>query len=116
MPVTGLRIQLRAATVVKGRIDLSVFGNKKPDWAWVSAHRLADNDPPDANGSWASGFGIDAGTGNFSTEELSQGRFRFRLHAQLSDKDNAEYPLDVLVVPAGGLSDVVMRPGPRVAH
>lgn len=116
VPVTGLRIPLQAATVVKGRVDMAVFGGKKPDWAWISVNRLGDNDPPDANGSFSSGFGLDMSNGNFTTEELSPGRYRLRLHAQFGERDNAEYPLDVLLVPAAGLSDVVLRPGPRVVR
>jgi hypothetical protein len=33
---------------------------------------------------------------------------------QITDNENAEYPLDTVIVPAGGLSDLVLRPGPRM--
>jgi hypothetical protein len=116
VPVTGLRLQLRAATVVKGRVDLSAFAAKKPEWAWISFHRLADTDAADADGEWAEGAGINTGTGAFSTDDLSAGRYRARLHVHLGEKEQGEYPLDVVVVPESGLADVVLRPGPRIVR
>lgn len=113
VPVSGLRIQVQPAVVVRGRIDLSSFGGKKAEWMWVSAYKLADADAPTANGSWGAGIGVDRTTGDLHTEELSPGRYRLELHANFGENDHAEYPLDQLVVPASGLSDLVLRPGPR---
>jgi protocatechuate 3,4-dioxygenase beta subunit len=114
LPVTGVRIAVQPATVVKGRIELASLGGKKPNWIWMSCNRLAESDANDAEGTWATGIGVDKDNGNFTTSELGPGRYRFRLHMQITDNENAEYPLDTVIVPAGGLSDLVLRPGPRM--
>jgi hypothetical protein len=116
VPVTGLRVELRAAMVVKGRVDMSAFQAKPPEWAWISFHRLADTDNPDAEGQWGTGIGINTSDGKFSTDDLTPGRYRTRLHSQIGERESAEYPLDVVVVPPTGLSDLVLRPGPRIVQ
>lgn len=116
VPVTGLRIQVQPAIVVSGRIDLSSFGNKKAEWMWVSAYKLKDDEPNTVNGSWDAGIGVDRATGNIHTEELLPGRYRLQLYTNFGDNDNGEYPLDTIVVPPTGLSDLVLRPGARIVR
>lgn len=115
-PVTGVRLDLLAPTVVKGKIDLAMFAGKKPEWMWMSIHRLGDNDAADAEGDWADGVSVDKLTGAFHTEDLTPGRYRLRLHASVGDREGGEYPFDVLMVPAGGLAEVTLRPGPRITR
>lgn len=110
-PVTGLRITVQPALVVKGRVDLSSFAGKKTNWIWMSCHRLADGDANDAPGQWSTGIGVDKDNGSFSTSELAAGRYRFQLYLQFVDDKQSEYSIDPIVVPPGGLADVVLRPG-----
>ncbi len=116
MPVTGLRIDLRAAIVVQGRVDLSAFAGKRPEWAWISFHRLADTAAADADGEWSTGVGIQTDNGSFSTDDLTTGRYRLRLHMEANEGESAEYPLDVITVPPTGLAGLVLRPGPRIVR
>jgi hypothetical protein len=115
-PVAGLTIAMQMATVVKGRVDLASLGAKKTQWAWISFHRLADTDPPTANGQQAAGVGLRTENGGFTTNDLAPGRYRLQLHMQPEGGPSEQYPLDVLVVPAAGLTDVVLRPGPRITR
>ena len=115
-PVTGVRLQLEAAIVVKGRVDMALFGEKKPEWGYISFHRLKDEDPPEANGTWAEGIGFDMRTGTFQTSDLTAGRYRLRLHTSTGEREQADYHLDTLVVPATGLSDLVLKPGARITR
>ncbi len=118
VPVTGVRLQMQAATVVKGRLDLTAFGTKTMRWGWLAFSRLAENDPPDANGRHSAGVSIEISTGAFSTDELTPGRYRLRLHTQAGDGDNerGEYAMETLVVPPTGLADVLLRVGARVTR
>ncbi|MFY9342523.1 MAG: carboxypeptidase-like regulatory domain-containing protein [Planctomycetota bacterium] len=113
VPVTGLRIALEPAMVVKGTVDLAALGAKKPQWAWLSFHRLKENDAPTAEGEWADGVSIDLHDGAFTTDDLTPGRYRLQLHAATDDRQGAEYPCDVLMVPPAGLAGITVRPGPR---
>ncbi len=113
IPVSGLRLTLRPAVAVKGRIDLSVLGGKKANWIWVSTTRLGDGDV-EVTGKQSPGIGVARDTGNFTSQDLTPGRYRLRLHVGFDNNENGEYPLDVLVVPPAGLDGVVLRPGARV--
>lgn len=113
VPVEGLRLDLSAAVVVKGRVDFASFGPTRPRWAWLAWHRLQDGDRPDAEGAFTDGTGIDMVSGSFSTTDLSPGRYRVTMHAQVGDNDSGEYPCELIEVPATGLNELVLRPGPR---
>jgi uncharacterized GH25 family protein len=112
LPVTGLRMQLLDTVEVKGRLDLTVFGGKRADWAWMSIHQLKDGEADDAPGEWADGSGVDQASGAFTIDSMLPGRYRVELHAGFDD-DAGEYPCGILVVGPRGLTDVVLRPGPR---
>lgn len=114
VPVLGLTIEVPPTTQVRGRVDMAAFGQQKPSWIWIQALRLKDGDGPEARGTHAGGIGVNMGTGAFDTEELAPGRYRLRMHAGLGDRQQAEFLLDDLIVPPGGLADVLLRPGRRV--
>jgi hypothetical protein len=116
VPIETLRVEVRSVPVVKGRVDLSTVGEKKPEWAWISFHRLAATDESTAEGNYSTGVGIDMSTGNFQTSELEAGRFRVRLHVQSGDRQSVEYYMDEMQVPANGLSDLQLRVGGRVTR
>lgn len=109
IPVEGLRLEVRPAMVVKGRVDLSSFGANKPNWGWLGFYRLQVSDEPTASGDYADGVGIDTGTGGFVADDLTPGRYRIEFNAY--DGQNSKgYPCGTLVVPEAGLSDVVLVP------
>jgi hypothetical protein len=114
VPVLGLTIEVPPTTQVRGRVDMAAFGQQKPSWIWIQALRLKDGDGPEARGTHAGGIGVNMSTGAFDTEELTPGRYRLRMHAGLGDRQQAEFLLDDLIVPPGGLADVLLRPGRRV--
>jgi hypothetical protein len=54
---------------------------------------------------------LDKQTGRFSTDELTPGRYRVRLHASIGDDNQrVDYVCDDIIVPPTGLKDVVLRP------
>lgn len=113
-PVSGLRIELKAAMVVKGRVELSTLG--KPQWAWLAFYRLKENDPATANGDWGDSAGVQTDTGAFQTDDLTPGRYRVQLHVQSGEDKQTQHSCDLLVVPPEGLTNVVLRPGPAITR
>jgi hypothetical protein len=109
VPVAGLRFQLQRPMVVKGRLDLAVFGDKKPRGAWLGFRRLGDNDGPEAEGQWADSCRVEMATGAFSADDLTAGRYRLDLNIQGEGREWSNYEVDPLVVPPGGLDGVVLR-------
>ncbi|MEZ6036764.1 MAG: carboxypeptidase regulatory-like domain-containing protein [Planctomycetota bacterium] len=107
VPTVGLRVELDAMPVVRGRVDLSSLSSK-PRWSWLGFYQLKPDDPDTAEGNHTSGIGLED-DGKFSAEELTAGRYRVRLHANLGDKQET-YDCGVLSVPATGLRDVVLTP------
>lgn len=105
----SLRINLVAALVVKGKVDLSVL-KEKPRWGWIAFHKLGPNDGVGAKGKYQSGFGYDR-DGSFVSDDLVVGRYRIVLHAQ--GKAQAEYECGTLDVPAAGLAGVNLVPQVR---
>lgn len=112
IPIDSLRIQLERGIVVKGRIDVSVFGNQKPQWSWVAVHKLPENGGGDF-GDQVDGFGIDTTTGNFQTDDLVAGTYRLRMHASLGENDHRQYRCEDLIVPPQGVENVVLHPVPE---
>jgi len=109
-PVTGLRLQVAPTIVVKGRVDLSVFANKKPRWIWVSMHELgADGVSID---NQVGGAGIDMDDGTFSTDDLPVGTYAVRLHCQ-GNEHRGTYRCQNLTVPPQGLKDVLLIGSPE---
>jgi hypothetical protein len=109
LPV-DLRIDLEATILVQGRVDLAIL-NGTPRWGWLAFYVVKDTDPPDAEGEWVDGSSIDKQTGRFSTDELTPGRYRVRLHASIGDDNQrVDYVCDDIIVPPTGLKDVVLRP------
>jgi hypothetical protein len=109
IPLDSLRIELQRSIVVKGRVDVSVFGNQKPQWSWVAVHKL----PADGGagfGDQIDGFGIDTANGNFQTDDLVAGTYRLRMHASLGENDHRQYLCEDLVVPPQGLENIVLHP------
>ncbi|MEO6597897.1 MAG: carboxypeptidase-like regulatory domain-containing protein [Planctomycetota bacterium] len=113
VPMDSLRIDLRAAIVVKGRVDMQVMGAKKPQFVWVGFYKIPEGAALDKIGEYVDGAGINNSNGEFSTSDLEPGRYRVRVHAQIDEKKNAEYFCDDLTVPANGADNVVLVPRPR---
>jgi protocatechuate 3,4-dioxygenase beta subunit len=110
-PVVGLQLVVLPTITVKGRVDLSALGANRR-WAWVQSQRVVETgDKTNARGG--SGFGIDNQSGEFSTSDLTPGRYALTLYCG-SDDSTSRHPLGELLVPAGGLDGVVLRPGPQV--
>lgn len=121
-PIRDLRLQLPPQLDVKGRVDLAGF-SRKPDWLYMTFHRLGPNDAEDHRGERMEGVGVDTNTGAFQSRELTPGRYRLLLHVHYrsttedeDDPDNGEYSLPNLEVTATGASDLVLRPGARVTR
>jgi hypothetical protein len=114
LPVGSLRIDMRAALVVKGRVELAAFGAEKPRWVWIGFYRL-DPSKPASTGEWADGVGVDNDTGSFSTGDLTAGRYRIRIYAQGEGDQSVEYEGEEVEVPATGLQDLLVRPGKRTS-
>jgi len=116
-PVEGLRLQLQHSLVVKGRVDLQVFASKKPRWSWIGFYKVpanAANAAADAVGDYVDGAGIDADTGNFSSDELAPGVYRVRLHASFGEQEpGVQYQCEEITVPATGLEGIVLHPSQR---
>jgi protocatechuate 3,4-dioxygenase beta subunit len=110
-PLDGLRLQLRAAIKVSGRVDLAVFATK-PDWIWVGIHRPDQKDPgkPDRSNQ-ITGFSVED-DGSFVTHELDPGRYFVRLHGQVDDTWQEYVVADPIVVTEAGASDLWLRPTP----
>jgi hypothetical protein len=115
LPVDTLRIELRQAMVVKGRVDLASFGNDKPRWCWLQFERVAGVDGQQGEGTQMTWAGIDRDDGSFSSDDLSPGRYRIRIHAGYEgDRENAAFECAEIDVPPSGLADLQLRPGKRV--
>lgn len=112
IPVDTLRIEMQKTMVVKGRIDVSVFGARKPEWCWVGFYRKSKDS--EVWNDYADGVGIDESTGAFSTDDLSPGQYQVRVHANFDDNQPQEnYRCDVIDVPPQGLDNLVLRPVPE---
>jgi hypothetical protein len=110
VPVTGLRLQMQQALVVKGRIDMASLA-KKPQWSWLAFHR-ADG----AAGKGASGYAAGVGVrndGSFTTSDLQPGRYRVEFQCYTPDEQHLVMTCDVIDVPATGVSDLVLVPRPQ---
>jgi hypothetical protein len=101
----SLRVNLVAALIVKGTVDLSVF-EKKPRWSYLSFQF-----PESAQGELSEGresFGVGVRRkGNFLCDELIPGSYKVRLYV---DGKEGGLSCGVLDVPASGLSDVKLVP------
>ncbi len=111
VPVTGLRIQMAPAVVIAGRIDLAVFGQKKPERGWLRFERPRENraEGDDDNSAWAE---VKFEDGSFQCEELTAGRYAVSLQTQLPDGPWGQYSCDVIDVSSAGVRDLVLRPIP----
>lgn len=101
-PVDDLRIVMQATVAVAGRIDLAALGpsSGERDWVWLRLERLDE-----AKGDSGGGLGtnVDRSTGVFTVRGVTPGRYRPILQSQ-----GASYECAELVVPANGLTDVVV--------
>lgn len=112
IPVDTLRIEMQKTMVVKGRIDLSVFGGRKPEWCWVGFYRKSKEG--EGWNDYADGAGIDESTGAFSSDDLSPGQYQVRVHANFEDgKPQENYRCEVVDVPPQGLDNLLLRPVPE---
>jgi hypothetical protein len=117
VPVTGLRIELQKMLTVTGRVELADLKLGKIRWSYLSWNLLAANDGTEAQGRQTAGSGIDGEKGTFRTNNLPAGRYRVVLYVnaeQEQGNEQGEYPCGIVEVPATGLTDLVLRPGPRV--
>jgi hypothetical protein len=110
VPVTGLRLQLQQALVVKGRIDMASLA-KKPEWSWLGFHR-ADAAGGNGGGGYAAGVGV-RNDGSFTTSELQPGRYRVEFQCYTPDEQHLVMTCGVIEVPATGMSDLVLVPRPQ---
>lgn len=114
IPRDDLRLTLTPALVVSGRVDLAAFATK-PEWTWVGFYRITDKTPPNEQGEYAEGAGIDGDAGTFSTNDMSPGRYRVRIHAQMGDNQpGLEFECQDIEVTTEGLRDLVLKPGKPV--
>ena len=110
LPLQNLRIELQAALVVKGRVDLAQFGDDKPRRCWLQFERVADDGEGQTH--WS---GTNRDDGSFSTDDLRPGRYRVRMRANFTgDRETEAYECGEIDVPPTGLTDLVLRPGARV--
>jgi len=116
VPVTDLRIVLQPAIHVRGKVDLTPFGNHKPRWIWIEVSKVPDDAGPEARGEYVDGIGVDVGTGAFDTESLTAGRYRLRMHGEVAPREQGEWTMEDLVVPPTGLTDVMLRSTGRVTR
>jgi hypothetical protein len=101
--VTDLRLQLERPVTVAGRVELA--GSSVSDGnGWIGFYRLPDEGDATGEGTWVTGVTL-ASDGAFTTEDLGPGRFR----ALFSVGDGSSYACEPIVVPAEGLSGVVLR-------
>lgn len=108
-PVTGLRIEVVPSIMVKGRIDLAMFGATRPRWAWISIHKLnADG----TVGDQLNGIGVDMDDGEFSTDDLGVGSYAVRVHGG-GENNNGSWRCQNLDVPGQGLEGVVLSGKPE---
>ncbi len=98
VPVTNLRIDMRATIQVKGRLDFAMFGNEKPQWTWISVHEL---EPDGSLGSQEDGIGIDMGDGSFRTDDLAPGQYGLRIHAGWDGRSERYRGQNITVGPDG---------------
>ncbi|MCA8976413.1 MAG: carboxypeptidase regulatory-like domain-containing protein [Planctomycetes bacterium] len=109
VPVTGLRVELRPVAVVKGSLDLSMFGSEKPRWAWISIHETGADGKI---GTQRAGIGVDMDDGAFETDELGPGVYAVRIHSNTEKGSNAWRCQDI-TVPPGGLDNLLLRGTPE---
>ncbi|HEU4420741.1 MAG TPA: hypothetical protein VFT55_17515 [Planctomycetota bacterium] len=115
VPVEGLRLELHPSIVVKGRVDLQVFAQKKPQWLWIGFYKVPANAPANAVGDYVDSAGLNQKSGEFTSDDLTPGSYRVRLHAQFGDDEKSvEYLCQDITVPATGLEGVVLHPTPRI--
>lgn len=107
--VQGLRLMLAPAVRVEGRIDVAVFGNDKPRWAWIAFHKPPENGQGDY-GRQVQGVGISIEDGKFSTTDLEAGTYRVRMWGGYDRGNNKTWNCGELIVPPSGVKDAVLRP------
>ncbi|MFN9757638.1 MAG: carboxypeptidase-like regulatory domain-containing protein [Planctomycetota bacterium] len=110
VPAVGVRLVVQPTIQVKGRVDLARLGQGDRRWAWAQARR--EGGAAVDGESISSGFGVDAKTGEFRTNELSTGRYVLTLYVG-NENGNDEYDLGELVVTPAGATDVVLTPGAK---
>jgi len=111
VPVTGLRIDLKASIVVAGRIDMSAVDEGR-QWSYLTFYRLAADDPVTANGRHADSTRVDNETGKFATSDLTEGRYRLEMNVSF-ESGRKDYQCGVLIVPATGVRDAVLVAQPK---
>lgn len=105
VPATMLRLEVHPAITVKGKVDMTVFGNEEPRWVWLSVHSLNTDG---TIGDQVDGIGVDKDDGSFSTDDLSAGSYALRLHAGWQDRSDT-YRCQNLEVPLQGIEGILVR-------
>ncbi|HEX6813429.1 MAG TPA: hypothetical protein VF384_17555 [Planctomycetota bacterium] len=108
-----LRIDMQKTITVKGRLDLTGLGDKKPDSCWISFHAVPA-EGGDGVGDWCDGAGVDLEDGGFTCDDLAPGRYRVRVHLSTGEEDEREHRSDDIEVPPQGLDKLVLRIGEAV--
>lgn len=112
VPVDALRLELQKAAVVKGRVDYTAFGNKKPRWCWIGFYKQAGDGQRDF-GDYVDGSGVRDETGEFTTSDLPAGRYCVRVHAMFDgDKEQRNYRAQDIEVGPQGAENLLLRPVP----
>ncbi|MBX3464352.1 MAG: carboxypeptidase regulatory-like domain-containing protein [Planctomycetes bacterium] len=109
-PVESLRIDLRSALVVKGKLDLSEFTRDPPKWCWIGFQPLdaAGKTKDRSQMQWA---GVDLATGNFQTDDLGVGRYHAEVYFNYEgDRPGEAFDGGDVDVPPAGLVDLQLRP------
>ncbi|MGE3173393.1 MAG: carboxypeptidase-like regulatory domain-containing protein [Planctomycetota bacterium] len=109
-PVTDLRLQLQAAILVRGRVDLSAASAKgKVAHSWITFRR-ADPQQPDDRDRARHSTGCSVQDGAFETWDLDPGRYYVDVHASVDD-NWSRYPVPAaVVVPEQGIDNVLLVP------
>jgi hypothetical protein len=108
IPNDTLRLEMEKTLIVKGRIDLAIFGGKKPRWCYVGFYRIPENGV--GEGDYVDGAGIDQESGIYTTQDLAAGRYRVKVFANFDEEKQQRYSCGDIDVPPQGLENLVLLP------
>lgn len=108
-PALALRLRLREAVLVAGRVEASSFA-QQPQRGWIEFKRPDPQHPADPmRGDHVTGTGFDEAL-QFDTRALLPGTYHAVMHVHTEGKWE-RYPVaEPLVVPPGGIQGVVLHP------
>lgn len=111
-PLSDVTLRLEAAVKVSGRVDLSAM-TARPKWMWLVFSPADPAAPGDRNRSVGESHAVNVDEdGSFSTSELSVGAWWASLHLSGDNINQNMRIADPIVVPSGGLANVLLLPVP----